>query len=173
MLKNAEQFHLECISTRELLSRGITTFDSMRHYNFHNEERKYFNIEKLPCTSESIKLHIKRTFLQTHKWINAATTESISLSSLNYGYEFETDSGTLIPQVTPEERTPADFPQPCTCLKCSRVNICLCRMKGIPCCDFCKCSGSCKYTKDISSIIKLTFIHLMICNMYGLWSFIM
>ena len=29
MLKNAEEFHLECISTRELLSRGITTFDSM------------------------------------------------------------------------------------------------------------------------------------------------
>ena len=150
MLKYAEEFILECIGTSESLSREITTIDSMRHYNFHNEERKDFNIEKLPCTSESIKLHIKRAVLQTHKWINAGTTESISLSPLNYGYEFETDSGILIPQVTPAERTLADFPQPCTCLKCARANICLCRMKDIPCCDFCECSRGCKYTKDIS-----------------------
>ena len=150
MLKYAEEFLLEFIGTRESLSRGITTFDSMQHYNFHNKEGKDFNIGKLPCISESIKLHIKRAFLQTHKWINAATTESISLSPLNYGYEFETDRGTLIPQVTPEERTPADFPQPCTCLKCARHNICLCRMKDIPYCDFCKCSCGCKCTKDIS-----------------------
>ena len=122
----------------------------MQHYNFHNEERNDFNIEKLPCTSESIKLHIKRVFLQIRKWVNAATTESISLSLLNYEYKFETDSGTLILQVTPEGRTLVDFPWPCTCLKCARANICLCRMKDIPYCNFCKCSGGCKYTKDIS-----------------------
>ena len=149
MLKYAEEFLLEYVGTRESLSRGITTFDSTQH-NFHNEDRKDFNIEKVPCTSESIKLDIKRAFLQTHKWINAATTESISLSLLNYGYEFETDSGTLIPQVTPEEKTPAEFPQPCTCLKCARAYICLCRLKDIPLCDFCKCSSGCKYTKDTS-----------------------
>ena len=80
MPKYAEEFLLECIGTRESLSRGITTFDSMRHDNFHNEERKDFNIEKLPCTYESIKLHIKRTFLQTHKWINAATTKYFFIS---------------------------------------------------------------------------------------------
>ena len=129
MLKYTEEFLLECIGTRESLSRGIITFDSMQHYNFHNEERKDFNIEKLPCTSQSIKLPIERAFLQTHKWINVATTESISFSPLNF--EFETDGGTLILQVALEERTPADFPEPCTCLKCARANICLYRMKNI------------------------------------------
>ena len=67
MLKYAEKFLLECIGTSESSSRGNITFDCMRHYNLNNEEKKDFNIEKLSCTSESIKLHIKIAFLQTHK----------------------------------------------------------------------------------------------------------
>ena len=94
MIKNIEEFLIECVRNKESLSMGIATLDRLQHFVFQSEDKKDFHIKKLPCT-----LHIKRGFLQTHNWINSAITESISLFPLNYGYEFEEDKGLVVPQI--------------------------------------------------------------------------
>lgn len=149
MIRYAEEFLLECIGNKESISMGIETFDLLRHFVFHSKDKKDFDVEKLPCTSETIKLHIKRAFLQTHKWKYSAIIENISLSPLNYGYQLDDDTELVVPQITYKENIPSDFPQPCTCLKCARANVCLCRINNIACCDFCKCRSRCKYTSNI------------------------
>ena len=55
----------------------------------------------------------------------------------------------LIPVINDGIPLPEDFPAPCTCLKCARGNICLCRVVGIECCDFCKCHKKCKNPKNM------------------------
>ena len=99
LMKKAEEFLKEFVGNKESLSMGIATFDRLRHFVFHSENKKDFAIEKLPCTSETIRLHIKRAFLQTHKWIYSPLLERISLFPWNYGYECEEDKGLVIPQI--------------------------------------------------------------------------
>ena len=89
MMKKFEEFLIECVGNKELLSMGIATFDRIQHLGFHSEDKKDFDIAKLPCTFTTIRLHIKKMFLQTHKWINSPIIDSISLFSLNYGYKSE------------------------------------------------------------------------------------
>ena len=54
--------------------------------------------------------------------------------------------GNLVPIYVNEGREliPGDFPDPCTCIKCARDNICSCRVNKLTCCDFCKCKGLCR-----------------------------
>ena len=68
-MKSAEEFLKEFVGNKESLSMGIATFDRLIHFIFHSEDKTDFDTEKLPCTSETMRLHIERAFLQTHKWI--------------------------------------------------------------------------------------------------------
>ena len=95
-MKNAEEFFRKCVTDKESCSMVTAVFIRLRHFVFHSED---FEIEKLSCTTENMRLHIKRPFLQTHKCINSAIIESISQFPLNYGYEFEEDKGLVIPQI--------------------------------------------------------------------------
>ena len=79
MMKDDEEFLIEFVGNKELLSMGIATSDRLRHLVFHSQDKKDFDVEKLPCRSENIRLHIKRAFIQTHKRINSATIERIFL----------------------------------------------------------------------------------------------
>ena len=99
MMKDDEEFLIEFVGNKELLSMGIATSNRLRHLVYHSEDKKDFDVEKLPCRSENIRLHIKRAFLQTHKWIHSPLLERISLFPWNYGYECEEDKGLVIPQI--------------------------------------------------------------------------
>lgn len=139
-IKSTEKLLIGFIGNKESISISIATFDRLKHFVFHCKDKE-FHIETLSCTSETIRLHIKRAFLQTRKWINSAIIGNNAPFSLNYGYKFEEGKRLVVPQIVYQQKVPLDFLQPYTCLKCPRANVCLHRMKDITCCDFCKYRG--------------------------------
>ena len=132
MIAAAEKFLVDCISK----DSKVQTFDELRFQTYH---RKNFQLdfEKLPCTSRRIRRHIKRAYLQTFRWINAASMESTDLNPVDYAYSLD-DNEHLVPDVVDGDRIPSDFPLPCNCLKCAKSTVCPCRVKQIACCKLCK-----------------------------------
>ena len=134
MERNAEIFLVRS------LGANFLTMDELRFHQFHHKKIKSF--QDLVPTSATVRLHIKRSYLQCYRWINALKVVQ-ELDPLDYGYtECE---GLLIPQIVNNTAEPQNFPKPCSCQKCFREKICACRVLKIPCCSFCKCSsdGSC------------------------------
>ena len=70
MIKCAEEFLVDCVGTVAFRAAGALSFDNLRHHVFH--QRSKTEIDKLPCTSASLTLQIKRAYLQTYKWRNAS-----------------------------------------------------------------------------------------------------
>ena len=150
LVATSEEFLVECLASKEAKATGVKTFDSLRHFMFHNR-KKNIDLDTLPCTSRSLRYHIQRSFLQTHKWINSAVKETIALRSLHYGYREAREGGNeggLMPVIIPEDTLPENFPHPCSCLKCAKPNVCCCRIDDIACCDFCQCKAKCNYTTN-------------------------
>ena len=136
MITSAEDFLVKCVSK----NNEITTFDDLRYKTFHKNVFQ-LDIEKLPCTSSSIVLHIKRAYLQCYRWVHAAYLEDIALNPIDYGYSLN-ENNVLAPEIVLPEITPDNFPIPCKCLKCSKATVCPCRLKSITCCAFCKCEAT-------------------------------
>lgn len=105
MIKNPEKPLIGFIGNKESISKSIATFDRWQHFVFHCKDKE-FHIEKLLCTSETIRLHIKRAFLQTRKWINSAIIGSNAPFSLNYGYKFEEGKRLIVPQTVYQQKNP-------------------------------------------------------------------
>ena len=119
-------------------SSEICTFDQLRH-EFYYKNKKSLNLKTFPPTSNSIRTHIKLSYLQTYRWVNAAWLEDFNnLDPLSYGYVNVVDENILKPDVI-TEKLPPDFPVPCICLKCARDTVCPCRVKEIKCSAYCKC----------------------------------
>ena len=95
-----------------------------------------------------IRRHIKRAFLQTHKWLNGDTMENTELVPLGFGH-VESEIEGKISKVISEQVFPEDFLYPRTCLECAREKVCLYRFSDIRFCDFCKCRVVCQYTKRL------------------------
>ena len=57
-------------------------------YVYHDKKFK-FDLQKFPCTSESLKHHNRRDYFQTHLWLHASIAEQVSLSPTDYGYEID------------------------------------------------------------------------------------
>ena len=146
MLDAAEAFLIDCISTRKSNLAGSNSFNNLRHLIYHDSKK--FELANLPCTTNTLCLHIMRAYLQTRRWVTSATLESPSIRPENYGYHFEDKIG-LIPIILDENREllPEDFPKPCNCLKCTRKTVCPCRVGTILCCEFCNCRIICKNNK--------------------------
>ena len=140
MLIAAERFLVDCMPTGQ--SRGgAVSFNDIRHTDYHRA--KLIDLGKSPCTSASLRLHIKRAYLQTYMWIHAAIIDDKILNETSYGYR-KGGEEKRIPIIVEEDIIPMDFPLPCNCLKCARGKVCPCRVKDFPCCDFCKCKGVCR-----------------------------
>ena len=142
LMRAAECFLVRCLATAD--TKTISSFNGLRHFTFHKSQK--INLESFPCTSTTIQFHIKRSYLQAYKYKHAAIFETISLDPHDFAYLLEPNG--FVPIIVPEKCMPEDFPHPCNCQKCSRANVCACRMTNIPCCDFCKCRWECKYSKD-------------------------
>ena len=130
MIANAEQFLVKCISSSKCVHK---CFDVVSYETFH-DKKFAFDLEKLPPTSTSIRQHILRAFLQCEMWLKALSGENSTLDPAQYDYIFNAN-GHAIPDII----NGPPFPVPCNCLKCSRDSVCPCRIRKIPCCQFCKC----------------------------------
>ena len=75
VISSAEKFLVDCLSN----DKKVQTFDEVRYQTYH---KKSFQVdfEKLPCTSSSIHLHIRRAFLQCYLWLHAPFMETIDLN---------------------------------------------------------------------------------------------
>ena len=127
MVSAAEKFLVDCVST----SDKVDTFDELC---FQRYQRKNFQLDfkKLPCTSKSISLHIRRAYLQCYRWIHVASVENIDLRPIDYGYSVDEDYH-LVHEIVDGNTIPSDFPSPCNCLKCAKSTMCSCWIKWIRC----------------------------------------
>ena len=77
----AERFLVQCMNKK----KDTTSFDDTRLEIFH---RKSFSLdlEKLPPTSNSIKIHIRRAYLQSYLWYHALLDHMTDLNPELYGF---------------------------------------------------------------------------------------
>ena len=130
MVRDSESFLVHCYYPK---TTTIINCNELRYEKYHSKAFK-FDLEKLSPTSSSIQKHIQRTYFQEYVWSNSPTSSLISLDPLDYEYKLSKNNS-LIPDTVVVE-LPEDFPLPCTCLKCSRENVCPCRVKQVYCCQY-------------------------------------
>ena len=106
---------------------------------------KHLDFTKLPPTSTSLILYIKRAYLQANRWYSILNDSECFQNPENFGY-VEKEEG-WNPQIILQQ-LPDDFPFPCSCKTCSRITICRCRMNSIACSRFCFCENSSKCRND-------------------------
>ena len=136
----AEKFLVGCVSK----DKDIDNFDDLRHKTYYKKSTE-ISIEKLPPTSSSIALHIKRAYFQTYIWLRAPFINNLEIDPLQYGYEVNKDDEDEIVLTVVNHVLPEDFPMPCKCGKCARENVCSCRINDLQCCQYCSCQpDSCK-----------------------------
>ena len=82
----AENFLIGCICK----DKNVNTFDQLRHIVYYKKSKE-LDLEKLPATSSSVLLHIKRACQQTYIWLHSAFVENIEINPLEYGYKLEND----------------------------------------------------------------------------------
>lgn len=130
----AEKFLIRCISK----DKNVKTFNQLRDTVYYKKSKE-LDLEKLPATSSSVSLHIKRAYLQTYIWLHSAYVESIEINPLEYGYELDDDDEEIIVPKIIEVSLPDELPMPCNCVKCAKSNVCTCRVNKIRCCQYCNC----------------------------------
>ena len=136
----AEKFLVGCVSK----DKDINNFDDLRNKTYYKKSTE-IRIDKLPPTSSSIALHIKRAYLQTYIWLRAPFINSLEIDPLQYGYKVNGDDEDEIVPTVVNQVLSEDFPMPCKCGKCTRENICSCRINDLQCCQSCSCQpDSCK-----------------------------
>ena len=135
MIADAEKFLIKFITKHD-----VDTFDELRFIVYHE---KYLELaaERFSPTSDNIRQHILRAYLQCYIWLHSAFLGNIDLDPLEYGYRL-TKYSNLIPIISPKPSIPINFPQPCNCQKCGKASVCNCRSLEILCCQFCKCDAS-------------------------------
>lgn len=133
ILENAEEY------LTRVLSKDFQRMNDLRIFKYHR--MKILDFTKLPPTSCSLKLHIKRVYLQAKRWYSILEEEECYHDPSHYGYD-EQETG-WAPQIVTEQ-LPDNFPYPCTCKICSRLNTCKCRINSVPCSRFCVCENSSK-----------------------------
>ena len=79
---------------------NIDDFDNLRNKTYYKKSTE-INIEKLPPTSSSIALHIKRAYLQIYIWLHAPFMNNLEIDPLQYGYEIdEDDDDEIVPTLS-------------------------------------------------------------------------
>ena len=71
MIRKAEEFLLKCVT-----KHNVNTFDELRYVVYH-EKHLEFNIKRFPPTSDSIRQHILRAYLQCNKRLQCHETDKI------------------------------------------------------------------------------------------------
>ena len=135
-IQMAETFLVKCLKP----STDLKTFDDLRVDGFNSNGLK-LNFERTTCTSTNVKKHILRGYYQQQLWVQAPFRDaSLIMNAESYG--FVRRGSLLVPEIVISK--PKGLPDPCTCGKCARKNVCPCRIAVIKCCKYCKCkAGDC------------------------------
>lgn len=78
MIKRAEELFLCILGYKE------KTCDAVRYKQYYMKVKFY--LERSVPTSNSLELHIKRAYLQTHMWLSAIHCKQQHLQPTEYGY---------------------------------------------------------------------------------------
>ena len=158
----AENILIRCICK----DKNVNTFNQLRH-KVNYKKSKELGLKKLPATSSSVLLHIKRAYLQTYIWLLSAFVESIVINPLEYGYELEDDDEEMMTPKIIEKILPDELPRPYKCVKCAKSNVCTCRVNKIRCCQYYNCKTEiCQNQLNYVSDIALCWLHSMPLDMY-------
>ena len=83
---------------------------------FHQFPKK--KLTEVVCSSDSIQQNIKRGYLQTRTWLEAPFLDSSEiLDPLDYGFDLNLNSMTLVPSFFKRPQKPTDVIEPCFGLK--------------------------------------------------------
>ena len=142
VIMKAEQFLLKIVASKSM-SQVCLTFDDLRIKMYHyNRDKKFIS---LPCTSNEIRQHIRRAYLQARVWIESPFGNAKEVvDPEDCGYD-----SSLAPVWFIAPQKPMDIPEPCsTCKSCVKTS-CPCRQKQSACSKFCRCGTSCKNPLNI------------------------
>ena len=141
MIEYAEQFLIHYVEAKS----SCTTFDELRCKSYF---RYGLKADLIPCTSTSIRLQIKRAYLQCKRWLDVPYG-LVPLDPLHYGYNDDLN-GTLFSVLTEPALRPPNLPAPCKYKTCSKDKSCVCRSNSFQCSKFCKCDATiCKNSFNI------------------------
>ena len=99
MIADAEKFLLLCITKHD-----VDTFNELRLLSIDSKS----TIELFLQTSDNIRQHILRAYLQCYIWLHYAFLENIDLDPLEYGYRL-TETATLPQSYQLNRQFPATF----------------------------------------------------------------
>ena len=99
MIADAEKFLLLCITKHD-----VDTFNELRLLSIDSKS----TIERFLPTSDNIRQHILRAYLQCYIWLHYAFLENIDLDPLEYGYRL-TEIATLPQSYQLNRQFPATF----------------------------------------------------------------
>ena len=116
MIADTEKFLLKCIGKHD-----VDTFNEL-HFIVYHEKYLEFDTERFHPSSDNIRQHILRTYLQCYIWLHSAFLENTDLDPLEYGYRSTEDSNLILVMST-KLSIPSNFPQPCNCQKCGKANV--------------------------------------------------
>ena len=132
----AEQFLISVCKPKS----SAKTFDDLRFEQYHDS--KVLDFWKLVCTSDSIKGHISRAFLQALRWYSSHDPPKENLPNpIDFGYKLN-ENDQLVPVWMNQSCRPRDLPDICTCKVCHSEHICGCRKLNIACSRFCVCKAN-------------------------------
>ena len=103
MITDAETFLVKCLAKNATLS----TFDELREEMYHAKSFK-LDLERLPATTASMKLHIQRSYFQAYLWFHAPFEEVVDVNPVEYGYAVDEEDH-LFPVVTYGKNVPDGF----------------------------------------------------------------
>ncbi len=129
----AETFSVKCLKPYT----DLQTFDDLRLAAFDSNALK-MDFGKTPCTSTNARTHIHRRYYQQQLWVQSPFRDATLIMNAE-SYGFVRRGSLLVPEIVISKLE--GLPDPCTCGKCARKNVCPCRLAGIHCCKYCKCKG--------------------------------
>ena len=100
----AKKFLVGCVSKDE----NIDDFDNLWNKTYYKKSTE-ISIEKLPPTSSSIALHIKRTYLQNYIWLHGPFRNNLEIDPLQYSCEIDEDDDEIVLMIV-DHVLPEDFP---------------------------------------------------------------
>lgn len=139
MISDAETFLINVVAKN--FAPNCSSFNELRLKMFHQFPKK--KLTELVCSSDSIQQNIKRGYFQTRTWLDAPFLDSSEfLDPLDYGFDLNLDSMTLVPSFFKGSQKPTDVIEPCFgCETCAKKT-CPCRVIKVMCNEYCSCFGT-------------------------------
>ena len=91
-------------------------------YDIFHKKTSCLDLEQFPPTSNAIKMHIYRAYLQEYIWYQAAIESTINIDPELYDFTCNEDEN-LVCIINDASQLPTDFPFPSKCNNCQFNNL--------------------------------------------------